>query len=71
MFNRDGGVRSDRKSVKRGGVVVDVDGGFGSPTMIDAHQNPQLKFVPRIASLSSSRRKAFVYSVCSEEHCII
>lgn len=45
VFNRVGGARFDWKSVKAGGVVVDVGGGFGSPTMIVARQNPHLKFV--------------------------
>lgn len=43
--NRDGGVGFDWKSVKEGGIVADVGGGFGSATMIIARQHPHLKFV--------------------------
>lgn len=45
VLNKDSGIGFDWKSVKAKGVIVDVGGGFGSPTMLVARQNPHLKFV--------------------------
>lgn len=45
VFNRDSGLGFDWKSVKEGGLVVDVGGGFGSYAMAVAKKNHHLKFV--------------------------